>query len=252
MACPVNQLCDDAQAGGPRRRGRRDRTAGHPRPTWRPRPRGVRRAARSAQRASTWIIALVVSSAVGSVPVRALSPDKPLHAVAGAAVTSVGYGAGLATLDTPWQRAALAFGCGVVATAGKELLDAAGFGQVEAADAAWGVGGAALAALATWALDRASAPPRRRTSRRVRQPGVAESGAAVSWGGPPALRPVPARIASWSPRVPERSKQARALDPLPGVLLAHLARAGRASPPDAGAPWASPADPPTTGRDRRP
>jgi putative lipoprotein len=102
------------------------------------------------------------STALAGPPLPAPDPDpwfgrdKALHFTACAAISGAGYG--VTALGTPDVRIRVAFsaGLGIVAGAGKELLDLAGFGDPSWKDFAWDVIGTIVGVGISLSVDAAA------------------------------------------------------------------------------------------------
>ncbi len=82
-----------------------------------------------------------------------LGRDKLLHFGASAGIAAAGYGVGAALDDRRGVAIAVGAGAALVAGAGKEALDAAGYGHPSLRDFAWDVLGAAAGLALAWGVD---------------------------------------------------------------------------------------------------
>ncbi len=109
-------------------------------------------------RRAPWIVAGLLTLAVPKAA-RASDPDpwfgrdKALHFGVSGAIAAGGYAAGAALFDA--RGHALLFGGGVALAAGvgKEVLDAAGFGDPSFKDLAWDIAGTAVGLALAWSVD---------------------------------------------------------------------------------------------------
>lgn len=94
-------------------------------------------------------------------PARAADPDpdpwfgkdKALHFSVSAAIAAGGYGAGAAVFDARGHALLLGAGLGVLAGAGKEVLDATGAGDPSWKDFTWDLIGIAAGLAVAWSVD---------------------------------------------------------------------------------------------------
>ncbi|AKU94251.1 Putative lipoprotein [Labilithrix luteola] len=100
-------------------------------------------------------------SFLSAAPARAAGPDpdpwfgkdKALHFSVSAAIAAGGYGVGSAIFDARGHALLLGAGLGVLAGAGKEALDATGYGDPSWKDFTWDLIGVAAGLAVAWTVD---------------------------------------------------------------------------------------------------